>query len=80
MHSKKTEDRFEFLYISQRILDNYVLYDFKTDTKITNMNDIANLNEKLREDKTAIYLVKGGSIIPFQKEIKYFFSIKFRKI
>jgi hypothetical protein len=34
------------------------------------MNDIANLNEKLRQEKTAIYLIKGGVILPFQKEIK----------
>ena len=47
-----------------------MLYDFKTNNKITTMNDIANLNEKLREEKTGIYLVKGGSIFPFQKEIK----------
>ena len=68
---KKTEkNRFEFLYISQIIIDNYLLYNYKTNEKIMNMNDVANLNEKLEEDKTAIYLVKGGSIIPLQKEIK----------
>ena len=56
--------------LPENLLNSFEVYDFKTNKKLSNLNDIENLNSELRISKDSIYLIKGGNIIPWQSDIK----------